>query len=327
MEPLLSVIVPVYKVEPYLRRCVDSIINQTYQNLEIILVDDGSPDNCGAICDEYAEKDPRVKVIHKENRGQAVARNVGLATSTGEYLCFVDSDDWLDPHLFTNVFEKAPFGVAIFGMELAFAQADKNRRIPVPGAPGVLSWEQDIATVQQLLNSSLLGYACNKVYRRDAIGALTFTDIKLREDLLFNLTVCSKDIHTVLVDCEGYFYFQRDDSTLHNRYNGHVPDIANTALLFQCVHPKLPAKANRELSNCVIKQYLCDSLHKFVFNNASLNQNQAISEISKLFSYRQLAKILCFSALDNTLMSILTACIKLNAPKIFYRLLRRIWHE
>ena len=94
-QPLISVIVPVYKVEPYLRDCVDSILAQTYRNLEIILVDDGSPDNCPAICDEYAEKDSRVRVIHRENGGLSDARNAGLSVCSGEYLMFVDSDDML----------------------------------------------------------------------------------------------------------------------------------------------------------------------------------------------------------------------------------------
>ena len=91
----ISVIVPIYKVEKYLARCVDSIINQTYKNLEIILVDDGSPDGCGAMCDEYAKKDERIKVIHKENGGLSSARNAGLDIATGDYIAFVDSDDRL----------------------------------------------------------------------------------------------------------------------------------------------------------------------------------------------------------------------------------------
>lgn len=93
---LLTVIVPVYKVEKYLRRCLDSIVNQTYKNLEIILVDDGSPDNCPAICDEYAKKDSRIKVIHQKNKGLSGARNAGLDVATGDYIAFVDSDDWLE---------------------------------------------------------------------------------------------------------------------------------------------------------------------------------------------------------------------------------------
>lgn len=93
--PLVSVIVPVYKVEPYLHRCVDSILSQTYTHLEIFLVDDGSPDNCGKICDEYAKKDSRIKVIHKHNSGQSDARNTGIDNMTGEWVVFVDSDDML----------------------------------------------------------------------------------------------------------------------------------------------------------------------------------------------------------------------------------------
>lgn len=96
-HPLISVIVPVFNTEQYLRQCVDSIINQTYTNLEIFLVDDGSTDNCPAICDDYANRDSRIRVIHKKNEGQSVARNMALDISRGEYIAFVDSDDWLEP--------------------------------------------------------------------------------------------------------------------------------------------------------------------------------------------------------------------------------------
>ena len=95
-EPLISVIVPIYKAEPYLRRCIDSIINQTYKNLEIILVNDGSPDKCGDICDEYTTKDSRIIVIHQTNEGAGGARNTGVKIATGEYISFVDSDDYLE---------------------------------------------------------------------------------------------------------------------------------------------------------------------------------------------------------------------------------------
>lgn len=93
MNPLISVIVPIYNVEKYLARCVDSIVNQTYKNLEIILVDDGSPDRCSQMCDDYAEKDRRIKVVHKKNGGLSDARNAGMAVATGEYISFIDSDD------------------------------------------------------------------------------------------------------------------------------------------------------------------------------------------------------------------------------------------
>ena len=91
----VSIIVPIYNVEKYLKKCVNSIINQTYKSLEIILVDDGSPDRSGALCDRLAEKDSRIRVIHKANGGVSTARNAGIEAATGEYICFVDSDDWL----------------------------------------------------------------------------------------------------------------------------------------------------------------------------------------------------------------------------------------
>ena len=93
---MISVIVPVYKVEPYLRQCVESILNQTYSDLEVLLIDDGSPDRCGEICDEYEKKDIRVRVFRTENRGVSAARNLGLREAKGDLIGFVDSDDWIE---------------------------------------------------------------------------------------------------------------------------------------------------------------------------------------------------------------------------------------
>ena len=104
-SPLISIIIPVYKVEPYLRDCIDSCIQQTYKNIEIILVDDGSPDQCPDICDEYAKKDSRIKVIHKKNGGVSDTRNVGMKIAKGEWWTFVDSDDYLHPQMIEKLYE------------------------------------------------------------------------------------------------------------------------------------------------------------------------------------------------------------------------------
>ena len=106
-SPRISVIVPVYNVEQYLPRCVESILAQTYENLEILLVDDGTKDNSGAICDAYARQDARVKAIHKKNGGLSSARNAGIDAATGEYLSFVDSDDWIEPQMYERLYEAA----------------------------------------------------------------------------------------------------------------------------------------------------------------------------------------------------------------------------
>ena len=108
--PLISVIVPVYKVEQYLDRCLQSIVNQTYKNLEIILVDDGSPDNCPQICDEWAKRDKRIKVIHTQNRGVSTARNIGIDVANGQYIGFVDSDDWIEEDMYEFLLKKCNRG-------------------------------------------------------------------------------------------------------------------------------------------------------------------------------------------------------------------------
>ena len=103
-KPLISIIIPVYKVEKYLEKCIKSVLSQTYKNLQIILVDDGSPDNCGNICDDYARVDNRIEVIHKANGGLSDARNVGLKAARGEYIGFVDSDDYVSNEMFENLY-------------------------------------------------------------------------------------------------------------------------------------------------------------------------------------------------------------------------------
>lgn len=105
--PELSIIVPVYKVEKYLPKCIDSILAQTFRDFELILIDDGSPDNCGAICDEYAARDSRIKVIHQKNTGVSAARNAGLDIASGTYLGFVDSDDWIEPEMYATMIATA----------------------------------------------------------------------------------------------------------------------------------------------------------------------------------------------------------------------------
>ena len=119
--PLISVIVPVYNVEPFLKKCVDSIVLQTYANLEIILIDDGSPDKCPEICDAYARKDNRIKVVHQENGGLARVRNVGIENATGDYITFIDSDDFVAPNyvdfLYKGIFENnADMSIASFSV-------------------------------------------------------------------------------------------------------------------------------------------------------------------------------------------------------------------
>jgi len=123
--PLISIIVPVYKVEQYLHRCVDSILSQTYDNFELILIDDGSPDGCPAICDEYTKNDSRVHVIHQVNQGLAEVRNVGVKQAHGEYIAFIDSDDFVSP----NYIETLYSGVVDYDADISICSFSKVRSI------------------------------------------------------------------------------------------------------------------------------------------------------------------------------------------------------
>ena len=171
---LISVIVPVYNVEPYLRQCLDSIVNQTYPNIEILIVDDGSPDRCGEICDEYAEKDSRIIVIHQENAGLSAARNAALDIARGEYIMFVDSDDWVEPIFCEKALEMAleyQVEIAIFGYYSVY----QNKLIPnVTHTPRILDGTEAIQHIVLYDEPSLCNAVWNKIYHKRLFQNLRF---------------------------------------------------------------------------------------------------------------------------------------------------------
>lgn len=180
-ESKISVIVPVYKVEPYLRKCLDSIVNQTHRNLEIILVDDGSPDSCGAICDEYAAKDVRIKVIHKENGGVASARNAGLDAATGDYIGWVDGDDWIEPEMFETMLR----GAEAHDADIAIC----SRIESYPDHSFQMGWQQaELLNKEQAIallveDNVVRSYLCDKLWRKDVFREIRVPQLKVFEDM------------------------------------------------------------------------------------------------------------------------------------------------
>lgn len=206
----ISVIVPIYKVEPYLRRCIDSIVVQTYQNLEIILVDDGSPDRCGEICDEYARKDPRVKVIHKENGGLSDARNAGLRVMTGEHVTFVDSDDWIEQNHISSLYEM------IQGKHNPVIAISDIRRIDEKG--NTIAVFGKLGT-EHIAMEPIFGYVWNKLYPAQLLQGIFFDDVRYVEDLPFNLQVLPKATEYVFTGKCTYCYLLRENSILTSAVN------------------------------------------------------------------------------------------------------------
>lgn len=206
MNEKISVIVPIYKVEPYLRKCLDSICTQTYENLEIILVDDGSPDGCGAICDEYAAKDGRIKVIHKPNGGLSDARNAGLKIMTGAYVTFVDSDDWIEPEHIQSLFST----LDSTGADIAVS--DVRRVISNNECVGTFSYQN----LQDITHEDIFGYVWNKLYKRERIRNTQFPRIFYIEDLPFNLEIYQTKPRYAFTGKASYCYLQREGSILTN---------------------------------------------------------------------------------------------------------------
>lgn len=218
-EPLISVIVPVYRAEKELPRCVESLLTQSYPHLEIILVEDGSPDNSGAICDRYAVADRRVRVCHRKNAGASAARNTGLDMATGEFLCFVDGDDEVEPDYIRAFAEGlAPEVDLVFQGICEIKDGQCTRKVP----PRQLFREGRLTEGISLINrQSMFGYVCNKLYRRSIIeehGLRFRRDISLSEDRIFALEYMQHVRQMQLVDtCAYLYYLQSTGQTMRRR--------------------------------------------------------------------------------------------------------------
>lgn len=217
--PKISVIIPVYKVEKYLKRCVESVLAQTYRDLEIILVDDGSPDRCPALCEELAAKDARVKVIHKKNGGLSSARNAGIAAATGMYIGFVDSDDYILPEMYEKLYHAlcdndADISICNYAyVDEDTGAIDKNKEAIDPVVTEVLDREQ----AYQKINVLWEGYnyyvtAVNKLYRKELFDGRLFAEGRLHEDELIVHYLFEKCRRVAVIGDVLYMYVQRQGS-------------------------------------------------------------------------------------------------------------------
>ena len=213
---LISVIVPVYKVEPYLDKCVQSIVDQTYKNLEIILVDDGSPDNCGAMCDAWAEKDSRIKVIHKENGGLSDARNAGMNVATGQWISFVDSDDWVSADYIGALYRAIhETGAEIAACNIVISYGDiEPEESACDATLRVCNAGEAVRDILQ--GVGFRAVAWNKLYKTSLLENERYPVGKFHEDEFFTYRILTKAKRLVYVDCPLYAYFQRPGSIMNS---------------------------------------------------------------------------------------------------------------
>lgn len=236
--PLLSIIVPVYRVEKYLRKCIDSILNQTYPRIELILVDDGSDDGCGRICDEVSEKDSRVRVLHQKNQGQAAARNNGLKIANGELVAFVDSDDFIAPQTYLTMYERMEIDqtdLALCGIQYV-SEDGHNIKDSIDITDSIWNEEQYWTEMYYQKNYTYCVALWNKLYKKSLFNKVEFPDNRISEDEAIAHRIISQVDRMTCISEKMYFYVQRKDSEMGRKFNLKLLDtvkaIAERSLYF-----------------------------------------------------------------------------------------------
>ena len=238
---MISVIVPIYMVEKYLKRCVNSLLAQSYSDFELILVDDGSPDNCGNICEEYAAKDKRIRVIHKENGGLSDARNAGLRIAKGEYIAFVDSDDWVA----TNYLETLLKVIELTDSDICECEVLKTKgeiEKYKKSDEQYTSYSSEKALELLICDRILHQYVWNKLYKRSCLKGIPFAVGKINEDEFWTYQVFGNARRITKISNVLYYYFQRGSSIMGNHYNlKRLDALEAKSLRQQYIEEKFPA--------------------------------------------------------------------------------------
>lgn len=253
---LISVIVPIYKVEQYLNRCVESLVNQTWKNLEIILVDDGSPDNCPAMCDAWAKKDHRIKVIHKKNGGLSDARNAGMEVASGQYIGFVDSDDWVEHDMYRSLYlhmRETDSDIVSGGVRRVWENSTPAITMTYTGEPLTFTPQEAMASL--IDETALIVPVWNKLYTRAVIGDIRFPVDKINEDEFWSWKIVARANCISSVPDVFYNYLQRGGSIMSQqlmKYPLH-------AIEAKCQRHEYIVKNMPELANlsCMNLMYIC----------------------------------------------------------------------
>lgn len=298
--PKISVIVPVYNVEKYMTKCIESVLNQTVEDLEIILVDDGSTDGSGSICDNYQKRDGRIQVIHKKNGGQSSARNAGVDKATGDYVGFVDADDYILFNMYEkllNMIESIKADVAVCGIYDVY----KNAMIPqcTEKAEFVCDAKEMFRNI--LLDDKISGSVCNKLIKANIAKKLHFYDGKLFEDAFYSTQLVQR-VKKVAVTTEPmYFYVHRSNSTTTSTFRKADLDVIEAFFINERVvqeqFPELKEEAKFALDSSylrVLDKILLSKNYKSIPEYASIvkyikNNSKSIIDCKYFLRTRKLA--------------------------------------
>ena len=221
-NPLISIIVPVYNVEKYLNRCIESVLKQKYSKFEILLIDDGSNDNSGIICDDYAERDSRIRVIHKKNEGQGVARNVALDLAEGDYILFVDSDDYLVDNALETIVSILVPDIDLVLFDIVIDNQIRIRESHLLGLNQRLGKEELLYLYFN--NRIFTGPVC-KLFRKEILTSIRFPNLRCNEDFFILHEIFDKCEHAVAIPDCLYVWFIRQGSTEHSSYSSEKMNL------------------------------------------------------------------------------------------------------
>lgn len=241
-DPLVSVIIPVYGVEKYLNKCVDSVVNQTYKKIEIILVDDGSPDQCPRLCDEWVKKDERVRVLHKSNGGLSDARNAGIKICKGEYICFVDSDDWVEPTLVQLLLDACLENQVLLSACGRYDHFEGTDKVQINKCP----LKNEIVDSQKFVARMLIGDHCDcsawgKMYHKSLWNTVQFPQGRIYEDVAIMYKVVLNISKVATVSTPLYNYRIRSVSIVQSSFSKRLLDYPfNTRNLLTDVKENYP---------------------------------------------------------------------------------------
>lgn len=237
--PEISVVVPVYKVEKYLERCVQSILDQTFTEFELLLIDDGSPDRCPELCEEFAQSDGRIRVIHQKNQGLSAARNKGIESANGKYLAFIDSDDWIHPEMLERLHREIienDAQIAVCGYSIVHEGAGteevEETWLKKEGLTGVGA----ISLIGSKSYNMAFVIACNKLYRKEVFQTVRYPVGKVNEDVFVTGDLYLQCDKICSVPEPYYYYVQREGSIMHTCNVSSLDGVEGYYLLFMRLH-------------------------------------------------------------------------------------------
>ena len=258
--PKVSIIVPVYKVEPYIHRCIDSILAQTFTDFELILVDDGSPDRCGEICDEYAAKDKRIVVIHQENGGLSAARNAGIdwafANSDSQWLTFIDSDDWVHPEYLQRLYSAAADNDVLVSIS-GYVETNGDEPIVLKEQMIPQIWTSESFYVEHRVDAII---ACAKLYNKECFKTIRYPVGKLHEDEYVTYRILFAEKQTAVIPAQMYFYYINKEGITKKSWSPkrlHILDAMEQQMIYMREHnyERAYVKAVQSFAYCLAESY------------------------------------------------------------------------